>query len=159
MPHLQTAVVPAPDQVVVRLTGDVDAPAVPRLTSALEEAAVSGRGAVVVDVAGARFRDASGLQVLAGFTDALVPAGRHCRIVGAPAATRRLVRSVGLDGRLELDGLVDDGDPRPAVPLPTPRTPFPTRRAGLPHQGRPARRAEERPARRRPRPGSLRRWR
>src|SRR3712207_7997012 len=43
---------------------------------------------VVVDVAGASFRDCSGLQVLALFTDALVPVGRRCRIVGAPAATR-----------------------------------------------------------------------
>ena len=159
MPHLQTAVVPAPDQVVVRLTGDVDVPAVPRLTSALEEAAVAGRGAVVVDVAGARFRDCSGLQALAVFTDALVPAGRHCRIVGAPAVTRRLVRSAGLDGRLELDGPVDPADPRPAVPLAAPWTPIPARRAALPYQVRPARRAEERPPRRRLRPGSLRRWR
>jgi anti-anti-sigma factor len=129
VPHLQTAVVHAPDQVVVRLTGDVDVVAAPRLTRTLQEAAVGGRGAVVVDVAGACFRDCAGLQVLAVFTDALVPAGRRCRIVGAPAATRRLVRSAGLGERLELDGPVDAGDPRPAVPLPSPRTPAPVRRA------------------------------
>jgi anti-anti-sigma factor len=159
VPHLQTAVVRAPDQVVVRLTGDVDVPAVPRLARVLQEAAVAGRGAVVVDVAGARFHDCSGLQVLAVFTDALVPAGRRCRIVGAPAATRRLVRSAGLAERLELDGPVDAGDLRRAVPLPSPRTPPPARRTVLPHQVRPLRRAEERPVRRRLRPGSLRRWR
>jgi anti-anti-sigma factor len=105
--HLQTAVVRAPDQVVVRLTGDVDVLVAPRLRRVLQEAAVAGHGAVVVDVAGARFRDCSGLQVLAVFTDALVPAGRRCRIVGAPAATRGLVRSAGLGERLELDGPVD----------------------------------------------------
>lgn len=159
MPHLQVAVVRAPDQVVVRLTGDVDASTVARLTGALQEAAVVGSGPVVVDVAGLRFRDCSGLRVLAVFTDALVPAGRHCRIVGAPAATRRLVRSAGFGERLELDGPVDEAEPRPAVPLPHPRTPFPARRAVPPYQVRPARRAEERPARRRLRPGSLRRWR
>ncbi|MDP9430765.1 MAG: STAS domain-containing protein [Actinomycetota bacterium] len=158
MPHLQTAVVRAPDQVVVRLTGDVDVSTALRLTSALQETAVVGCGAVVVDVAGVRFGDCSGLQVLALFSDALVPAGRRCRIVGAPAAVRRLVRSAGLDGRLELDGPVDPADPRPAVLLPHPRTPAPARRAVLPYQVRPARRAEERPARRRLRPGSLRRW-
>ncbi|WP_157937021.1 STAS domain-containing protein [Geodermatophilus chilensis] len=159
MPHLQIAVVRVPDQVVVRLTGDVDVLAAPRLTQALQEAALIGRGAVVVDVAGARFRDCSGLQVLAVFSDALVPAGRRCRVVGAPAATRHLVRSAGLGERLELDGPVDEVDPRPAVPLPTPRTPSPARRAAPPYQLRPARRAEDRPLRRRVRPGTLRRWR
>ena len=155
MPHLHIAVVRGPDQVVVRLTGDVDVPAAGRLDRALQEAAVSGRGAVVVDVAGARFRDSSGLRVLAVFSDTLIPAGRSCRVVGAPAATRRLVRSAGLGDRLELDGPVDEVDPRPAAP----RTPSPARRAGLPYQGRPARRTENRPLRRQVRPGTLRRWR
>ena len=159
MPHLQIAVVRAPDQVVVRLTGDVDVPAAGRLSQALQEAALVGRGPVVVDVAGACFRDCSGLRVLAVFSDTLVPAGRSCRVVGAPAATRRLVRSAGLGDRLELDGPVDEVDPRPAAPLPTPRTPSPVRRAGLPYQGRPARRTENRPLRRQVRPGTLRRWR
>jgi anti-anti-sigma factor len=159
VPHLHIAVVRGPDQVVVRLTGDVDVPAAGRLDRALQEAAVSGRGAVVVDVAGARFRDSSGLRVLALFSDALVPAGRRCRVVGAPAATRRLVRSAGFGDRIELDGPVDEVAPRPDVPLPTPRTPSPVRRAGLPYRARPARRAEDRPLRRQVRPGTLRRWR
>jgi anti-anti-sigma factor len=159
VPHLQLAVVRAPDQVVVRLTGDVDVHAASRLTRVLQDAAVVGHGAVVVDVAGASFRDCSGLQVLALFTDALVPVGRRCRIVGAPAATRHLVSAAGLDGRLELDGPVDADDPRPAVPLPHPRMHAPARRAAPPYAVRPARRADERPSRRRLRPGSVRRWR
>jgi anti-anti-sigma factor len=150
VPHLQTAVVHAPDQVVVRVAGDVDTVTTPRLTRLLREAAGRRRGAVVVDVAGARFRDCSGLQVLAGFTEALGQAGRHCRIVGAPAVTRRLVHSAGFGGRLELDGPVDAGDPDPAAAPPAPRTPY---------RVRPARCAEEQPARRRLRPGSVRRWR
>jgi anti-anti-sigma factor len=159
VPHLQIAVVRAPDQVVVRLTGDVDAPVAGRLAQALQEAAVTGHGTVVVDVAGAHFRDCSGLRVLAGFSDALVPAGRSCRVVGAPTATRRFIRSEGFGDRLELDGPVDEVDPRPAVALPTPRTAASTRRAVVPYQVRPARRAEDRPLRRRVRPGTLRRWR
>lgn len=156
MPHLQTTLVRAPDQVVVRLTGDVDASTAPQLVRALQESAVTGAGAVVVDVAGARFGDCWGLQELALFTDALAPAGRRCRIVGARADTRRLVRSAGLAERLELDGPVDADA---AVPLPTPRVPAPVRRPGVPYQVRPARRTEERPVRRRVRPGTLRRWR
>ena len=159
MPHLQTAVVPAPGQVVVRLTGEADVSTTPRLTTALQQAAAVGHGAVVVDVAGVRFRDCSGLQALAAFTDALVPVGRRCRIVGAPATTRRLVRSAGLGERLELDGPVDPHDAPVAVPLPHARVHSSARRALLPYQVRSARRAEERPARHRLRPGSLRRWR
>jgi anti-anti-sigma factor len=159
VPHLHIAVVRGPDQVVVRLTGDIDVRAAGRLDRALQEAAVTGRGAVVVDVAGARFRDCSGLRVLALFSDALVPAGRSCRVVGAPAATRRLVRSAGLGDRLELDGPVDEVDPRTAVPVPAPRTSSPGRRAVVPYPVRPARRPEDRPLRRRVRPRTLRRWR
>ena len=158
MPHLHIAVVPAPDQVVVRLTGEVGGAAAPRLTRALHEAAVTGRGAVVVDVAGASFGDCSGLHVLAEFTDELVPAGRRCRIVGAPAVTRRLVRASGLGERLELDGPADQAEPRPAA-LPSSRAPSSARHAVLPYQVRPARRTEERPDRRGQRRESLRRWR
>lgn len=155
MPHLQIALVRAPDQVVVRLTGEADVSTARRLSAALAEAAVGCR-AVVVDVAGVRFRDSSGLETLALFTEALVPAGRRCRLVGAPAATRHLVRSSGLDGRLELDGPVDAAA---GVRPPAPRIPAPACRAGLPHQVRAARHAEEWPVRHRSRPGSLRRWR
>ena len=158
MPHLHIAVVPAPDQVIVRLTGEVGGAAAPRLTRALQQAAVTGRGAVVVDVAGARFGDCSGLHVLAEFTDELVPAGRRCRIVGAPAVTRRLVRAAGLGERLELDGPVDRTESRSAALL-HPRTPSSARRAVLPSQVRPARLAEDRPARRGLRRHSPRRWR
>ncbi len=152
MPHLQTAVVPAPGQVVVRLTGEADVSTTPRLTTALQQAAAVGHGAVVVDVAGVRFRDCSGLQALAAFTDALVPAGRGCRIVGAPATTRRLVRSAGLGERLELDGPVDQHEAPVAVPLPHARVHSSARRAVLPYQVRPPRRPAEPPGPPRQRP-------
>jgi anti-anti-sigma factor len=163
VPHLQVALVPAPDQVVVRVTGDADVSTVARLTGALEQAAALGTGRVVVDVAGARFRDSSGLQALTAFTAALAPAGRQCRVVGAPAATRRLVRAVGLADRLELDGPLAGAEPvrplpAPAATAPPAHPPVPlTRRAVAPHQVRVP--AEDRPARRRTRIRTLRRWR
>ncbi|MGY1636153.1 STAS domain-containing protein [Geodermatophilus sp. SYSU D00742] len=163
MPHLQVVLVPAPDQVVVRVTGDAEVSTVGRLTSALQQAARFGTGRVVVDVAGTRFRDCSGLHALTVFTDTLAPAGRQCRVVGAPADTRRLVRTAGLADRLELDGPLGGEDPvRPAatdLPHPPPAEPAAPRRAVTLRQVRPARRCEERPARRRARVGVLRRWR
>ncbi len=115
--HLSVAVVPAPAQVVVRLTGDAGLATLPRLTSALTGAAGHGTGSVVVDVAGARFADGTALHALAGFSDTLAAAGRRCRVVGAPAAVRRQVAEAGLAGRLELDGPLSGQDPvRPRSP-------------------------------------------
>lgn len=122
--HLSVAVVPAPAQVVVRLTGDAGLPTLPRLTSALSGAAAHGTGSVVVDVAGARFADGTALHTLAGFSDTLAEAGRRCRIVGAPAAVRRQVAEAGLAGRLELDGPLSGQDPvRPRSPSAPDREP------------------------------------
>jgi anti-anti-sigma regulatory factor len=115
--HLSVAVVPAPAQVVVRLTGDAGLTTLPRLTAALRGAAGHGTGSVVVDVAGARFADGTALHALAGFSDILAAAGRRCRVVGAPAAVRRQVAEAGLAGRLELDGPLSGQDPvRPRNP-------------------------------------------
>lgn len=106
MPQLNVALVPGPDQVVVRLVGDADLAAVPLLADALVQAAGLGTRQVVVDVAAARFWDASCLSTLAGFTTDLAAGGRSCRLAGAPAATRRLVVAAALSDRLELDGPV-----------------------------------------------------
>ncbi|MGR7025899.1 STAS domain-containing protein [Geodermatophilus sp. URMC 62] len=118
--HLHVAVVPAPDQVVVRLTGDAGRPTLPRLVPALTRAAGHGTTSVVVDVAGARFRDRSALQALAGFSDAMAASGRCCRVVGAPAVTRRLVIETGLAEHLELDGPLTGQDPVRPRPRPRP---------------------------------------
>jgi anti-anti-sigma factor len=116
--HLSVAVVPAPGQVVVRLTGDAGRPTLPRLAAGLTRAAEHGTASVVVDVAGARFHDDAALRALAGFSDTLTAAGRQCRVVGAPAATRRLVAEAGLAGVLELDGPLTGVDPVRPRPRP-----------------------------------------
>ena len=86
MPHLQTTLVRAPDQVVVRLTGDVDLSTAPLVADALAQAAELRTRQVVVDLAGARFWDCSGLHVLAEFTGELER--------GKLAATQAKVESV-----------------------------------------------------------------
>jgi len=106
MPQLSVALVPAPDQVVVRLTGDADLSGVPLVSDSLTRAAALGTRQVVVDVAGARFWDCTVLHALAVATRDLAGDGRACRIVGAPAATRRLIRLADMSDELELDGPV-----------------------------------------------------
>ena len=100
MPQLNVALVPAPDQVVVRLTGDADLSTAPLLADALNRAAGLRTRQVVVDLASARFWDCSGLHALAEFTSELAADGRACRIVGALPRTRRLIGMANLTGRL-----------------------------------------------------------
>ena len=109
MPQLDVALVPAPDQVVVRLTGDADLSTAPLLAGALNRAAGLLTPHVVVDLASARFWDCSGLHALAEFTSELAADGRACRIVGALPRTRRLIGMANLSGRLLLDGALASG--------------------------------------------------
>jgi anti-anti-sigma factor len=113
VPLLNVALVPAPDQVVVRLTGESDLSTAGLLADALAQAAGLGTDAVVVDVAAVRFWDCSNLHALADFTAGLARAGRQCRIVGATAATRRLVVLAGFAPSLVLDGPVHHPAVRP----------------------------------------------
>ena len=143
---LNVAVVPGPDQVVVRLTGDADLSTEPLVARALAEGAAAGTRQVVVDVATSQFWDCSALHALATFTRDLAAAGRSCRIVGALPATRRLIDLAGLDDELVLDGAFPARPvalPRQGVPVRRPVSghPVPTRGAQLPvGAGRPARR-------------------
>ena len=107
---LNVALVPGPDQVVVRFTGEADLSTSPVIAEALGRAGALGTLHVVVDVATTKFWDVSGLHALVVFTDELVRAGRSCRIVGALSDTRRLIGLAGLADHLLLDGAV------PALP-------------------------------------------
>jgi anti-anti-sigma factor len=104
LPLLNVTLVPAPDRVVVRVTGDADLSTASLIADALSQSAGLGTRQVVVDVAGTHFWDCSGLHALREFTAELAAEGRSCRIVGAPARTRRLISAAGLENRLELDG-------------------------------------------------------
>lgn len=106
MPLLTVAHVPAPDRTVVRLTGETDLSTAPLLTGELARAAARGTRAVIVDVAGVRFWDCSGLHALADLTTELGRAGRYVRIVGAGRETRRLISMADFSTSLELDGPV-----------------------------------------------------
>ena len=119
MPLLNVALVPAPHQVVVRLIGESDLSTVEQLADALRQAAGLGSHHLVVDVSLVRFWDCSGLRALVDVTAELARTGRQCRIVGATAATRRLVALANYTPLLVIDGPVD----LPVVAGPTERTP------------------------------------
>lgn len=123
MPLLTVAHVPAPDRIVVRLMGETDLSTAPLLTDELARAAARGTRAVIVDVAGVRFWDVSGLHALADLTAELGRAGRWVRIVGAGRQTRRLIAMADFSAALELNGPVQlsqrvrrQPNPHPAAP-------------------------------------------
>jgi anti-anti-sigma factor len=128
---LNVALVPGPDQVVVRFTGEADLSTSPVITEALGRAALLGTRQVVVDVATTKFWDVSGLHALVAFTAELSAAGRSCRIVGALSDTRRLIGLADLADHLVLDGAVPAP---PRRPMSRPRPGMPARR---PMSGRP----------------------
>jgi anti-anti-sigma factor len=105
VPQLNVTLVPAPEQVVLRLTGDVDLSTAPVVADALRQAAGLGTPQVVVDLASARFWDCSGLHELVTVTRELDSADRSCRIVGAQPTTRRLIGMANLSSDLHLDGV------------------------------------------------------
>jgi anti-anti-sigma factor len=122
VPLLTVALVPAPDRIVVRLTGETDLSTAAQLTAELARAAASGAPSLIVDVAGVRFWDCSGLHALADLTGELARAGRQVRLVGAGRQTRRLIAMADFSSALELDGPVHlrahrRPGPPPAAPL------------------------------------------
>jgi anti-anti-sigma factor len=136
VPLLTVVLVPAPDQIVVRVTGEADLSTAALLSDALAEAGTFGTRQVVVDVAAARFWDCSGLHALISFTAELDGAGRSCRIVGAPARTRRLIELAGVADELRLDGAVREL-PAPNVVASLPPVAPATVRTGRPRRSVP----------------------
>jgi anti-anti-sigma factor len=123
LPLLTVALVPAPDRIVVRLTGETDLSTAPLLGEELTRGAAHGSHTVIVDVSSVRFWDCSGLHALADLTAELRTAGRECRIVGAGRATRRLIAMADFAGALELDGPVPLSDRPRRQPSPPPTGP------------------------------------
>jgi anti-anti-sigma factor len=120
VPLLTVALVPAPDRIVVRLTGEADLSTDELLTGELARAAALGTPLLIMDVAGVRFWDCSGLHALVDLTGRLHAAGRQCRIVGAGAETRRLIAMADFTAALDLDGLVTPSDRLRRRPVPGP---------------------------------------
>jgi anti-anti-sigma factor len=160
LPLLNVALVPAPGQTVVRLVGEVDLSTSALLADALAQAGSLDVSSVVVDVAQVRFWDCSGLHVLAAVTAELARAGRRCRIVGAPPATRRLIALADFAPALVLDGPVHLAAVTTGASAPRPGRTAERRRPPVPQHPAPARRRAE-PSTARPRGvvPALRRWR
>jgi anti-anti-sigma factor len=82
--------------VLLTLGGELDLATVPLLQEQLDRV-VRGRGAVVIDLSGLRFIDASGLRVLVRAERQLRASGGQLVLVRGPRAVRRVFELTGLD--------------------------------------------------------------
>jgi anti-anti-sigma factor len=101
VPQLTVAVAPRADRVVVSLTGEADLSSRSELALRLTDAARAG-DPVELDLAGVRFFDSSCIGTIGRFSRSQRSAGRHCRLVGVPPRTRRLIELVGLTDQLDV---------------------------------------------------------
>jgi anti-sigma B factor antagonist len=88
---------PAPDVVVLEVTGELDFYTSPEFKRFLAEAIETGAENLVVDLAAVSFIDSSGLGILIGGARQLGQRGRVLTIVYRAAIVARVLEVTGLD--------------------------------------------------------------
>jgi anti-sigma B factor antagonist len=91
-------------EVVLTLTGEVDALTAPEFGAFFETMIDRGHHAVVLDLAGLRFMDASGLAVISHGADRLAAAGGSLQIRTPAALIRKMLELTGFSALLQRDG-------------------------------------------------------
>ena len=94
----------AGNEVVLSLTGEVDALTAPEFGAFFETMIDRGHGAVVLDLAGLRFMDASGLAVISHGAARLAAAGGSLQIRTPAALIRKMLELTGFSALLQRDG-------------------------------------------------------
>lgn len=99
--HIQTS--PSGTDVVIAITGEIDAATASALSAELEDAIASTAPRVVVDFSRLSFIDSSGLSMLIAAHRRLVEDGRGLVVRSAPPSARRLLEISGLDRVLSIE--------------------------------------------------------
>lgn len=103
MPVLELTVpVGRPDDVLVRLSGEIDIASLPPIEEAFTAAAVAEVRRMVVDLTGVDFIGVSGINALVRAANGARDGGRDFRVVGASAHLRELCDLLGVAGVLGL---------------------------------------------------------
>jgi anti-anti-sigma factor len=98
--RLSVAAEPGTGELLVALGGELDLAGVTDVAADLAELLTRDRQPLVIDLAGLRFLDSSGVGVLIRLANRFQPV----RVRGAGAPVRRVIEVLGLAGRLGLDG-------------------------------------------------------
>jgi|GEM_PF-1317326 len=86
---------------VVRLSGEHDISTEPELRAVLDRAIGLGASAIVVDLGGVRFMDASTLRVIVDASNSMQISGRTLTVRSAGGSALRLISMFGLHGLIE----------------------------------------------------------
>jgi anti-anti-sigma factor len=114
---------PGHDECVIKLQGDIDLRALPRLRGALRYAISGKPGRLIVDLTEAWSVDVEGLAVLAAAYDRAKSVGTPLLLQAPNAATVELLEESGFDLVLPV---IPDRLPHPSLGA-HPRRPFPSR--------------------------------
>lgn len=88
------------DWLIVAVHGELDLATVPRLASALEDAAASDAARIVIDLAGVTFIDSTGLRCLIEANATSRGNGDRLRFANPQGAVQRLLELCGADTQL-----------------------------------------------------------
>lgn len=102
-PRLEIDVAPAGTRTRVAVRGELDIATAPQLAQSLAASPADRRRAVVLDVAGVTFCDASGLEVMLTAHRAHQAEGGSLVISGCSSRLLRLLRITGLDRVLAIE--------------------------------------------------------
>jgi len=92
-------------QVTVRLAGEIDLAAAPRVESAIEEALAGEEGVeITIDLEGVTFLDSTGLRVLVAAHARCAGEGRSLTLVNPSASVSRILEITGLGQTLLAEG-------------------------------------------------------
>jgi anti-sigma B factor antagonist len=90
------------DGVHVTLTGDLDISSAPTVETRLLEVERGGPDRVIFDLRAVEFIDSTGLSLIINADARAQKAGRRFTLVAGEGAPRRVLRTVGLEERLDL---------------------------------------------------------
>jgi anti-sigma B factor antagonist len=115
MSQLGTTLRSTPDECVLLVEGELDHHTAAELQDAVTAIELTGGQRLVLDVAGLRFCDSSGLAVFLAARGHAVDAGATIVLAGVPAHMNRILRITGLDKVLPVEPsrTRDQGDPSP----------------------------------------------
>ncbi|MFI1250440.1 STAS domain-containing protein [Streptomyces anulatus] len=82
---------------VIEITGDLDYDTAPELRKAVGGLTVAGGHLLLLDLAGLRFCDSSGISALLSARSLAIEQGGHIALAAVPANTARILGIVGLD--------------------------------------------------------------
>ena len=101
--YLALRVSTTPDEVCIRLTGELDVSTAGHLLQLKSQLCLDGHKSIVLDVTGLAFCDARGLSALLSLHRELERQGRRMSIRGASRRVRRPIDVTGSDSVLNLE--------------------------------------------------------